>query len=65
MKVSKELRAATATVVGAMTQAELIACVDNDDFVTARIVSLMAERAAAADRKKAVTAMYHNVGIGR
>ena len=28
-------------------------------------VALMAERSAAADRKKAITAMYRKVGIGR
>ena len=65
MKVSSELRVATKMVVGAMTPAELIACVDNDDFVMDRIVALMAERSAAADRKKAITAMYRKVGIGR
>ena len=65
MKVSTELRVATKMVLATLTQLELIACADNDDFVMDRITALMAERSAAADRKKAITAMYRKVGIGR
>ena len=65
MKVSTELKTATKMVLDALTQTELVACADNSDFVTDRVVALMAERASAADRKKAVTAMYRKVGIGQ
>lgn len=68
MTVSRELREATATVVEAMTKAELIACIDNDDFVTARVVALMEANAAStassvavAEREAALAAMYAKV----
>ena len=61
MTVSRELREATATVVESLTKAELIACVENDAFVTARVVALMAERALAVERESARAAMQSAV----
>ena len=45
MRVSKELRVATAAVIDALTKEEFLACATDEAFVVERVVALMAANA--------------------